>query len=161
MDALLLAAGKFLGEGIGPPLELHDAQDGVYAPLALIFGQAPNPQRDVQVLHGGPPGQEAEVLKHHADATPQSGQMADFQPVHVVPQDRELALRGALLAEEQPEKGGLTGPGGTGEEGELALGELEVDVVEGQDAAGVSLGDVLEAGDLDHGGSSALTRCQS
>ncbi|GAA3232326.1 hypothetical protein GCM10020256_47630 [Streptomyces thermocoprophilus] len=67
----------------------------------------------------------------------------------VLAQDVHLAVAGPLLAQDQPQEGGLSGAGGPHEEDELALLDLQGHIPEGWAALlGVDLGDVVES---DHG----------
>ena len=82
-----------------------------------------------------------------------AGHLPAGEPVELLAGDVDLARGGPRLAQHQPQEGRLAGAGGADEEDELALLDLDGDVVEGGAVlAGVRLGDVLES---DHGGFSA------
>ena len=61
------------------------------------------------------------------------------------PATRTRPRRGDLVAQQQLEEGRLPGARRADEEDELALGDLEGDVTEGDDVALVDLGDVFES----------------
>src|SRR5690606_38392953 len=93
--------------------------------------------------------QQAEVLEHRAQLAPDLRHLPVGDTGEILAQDVHLAVAGPLLAEDQPQEGGLSGAGGPHEEHELALLDLQGDVTEGWTVLfGVDLGDVVES---DHG----------
>ena len=105
-------------------------------------------ERERHVLEDRLVREELEVLEDGAEVAPQvrdlpRGELPDVLAGHV-----DLAPGGLLLLQEEPQEGGLPGAGGTHHEHELALADVDVGVIEGDDGVLVGLGDVLA---LDHG----------
>ena len=74
--------------------------------------------------------QQAEVLEDHADRAAQVRDLPAGQPGDVLAGDEDRAPGGALLLEHQPQERRLARAGRADEEDELALLDLEADVVQ-------------------------------
>ena len=75
-------------------------------------------------------GEERIVLEHHADVAPLGRQLGDAMLAEV-----DLARIGELEASDGPEGRGLPAPGGTEQRHQLAVADIEVQVVDGDDGA--------------------------
>ena len=69
--------------------------------------------------------EQAEILKHDADAPPQRRQRVLAQRGDIVAEQRDQPARGPQREEQQPQKRGLTGARGAGEELERTLIDTE------------------------------------
>src|SRR5439155_12775718 len=87
------------------------------------------------------------VLEHHGQVA-----LAGRLVVDDVVADLDLALGDVLEAHDHPQQGGLPAPRRTHEDDELAVGNVEVDVLHGLGPVGVALGDVFDD-DLGHSSS--------
>ena len=108
-DALLHAAGEFLGIGLLEAVEADGVEDFEAALAALEGVDATSLERGFHVLIDGEPGEESEALKDDGDI---GGAIADG---FAVPED--LAGRGEGEAGEHAQQGTFAGAGGT-EQGE-------------------------------------------
>ena len=72
-DALLLAPGELLGEGVDAVVELDEAEHLVGAPAALGERDAEELQDEGDVLEDGPRGEELVVLEDDPHRPPQLG----------------------------------------------------------------------------------------
>ena len=128
-DALPLAAG----EGLGPPVQvLGDVQDLRGLPhlaVDLLLGGLLQLQGEGHVLIDGHVGVEGVVLEDHGDVPVLGGHV-----VHHLAVDGQLAAADLLQARDHPQGGGLAAAGGTDQNDELPVRDLQVEVVHRQDA---------------------------
>ena len=90
-------------------------------------------------------GQEAEILEDAADVAAQV-RHPPFRQLHDVAAGLEdLARVGELLAQEEPDEGGLPGSGRADEEDEFTLVDLNGDVAQCDRRSLIGLGDVFES----------------
>src|SRR4029077_16844831 len=90
--------------------------------------------------------QQPEVLEDRADLAAQRRHLPACQPVDLLAGDVDPPTAGPRLAQDQPQEGRLAGAGGTYEEDELALLDIDVDSLERRLLLrGVRRGDVLES----------------
>ena len=75
------------------------------------------------------------------------GHLAAAHPQQVAAGDADLPVRGQLLADEEPDEGALAGAGGADEEDEVAAGDRDGDVGEGDLAVRVGHAHVHHADD--------------
>ena len=103
-------------------------------------------EREGDVLADRLVGEQPEVLEDGADVAAQPRHLPAGQPVDLLAGDVDAARGGAVLPQHEPQEGRLAGPGGADEEDELALLDVDRDLVERRvGVAGVGLGDLLEA----------------
>ena len=94
--------------------------------------------------------QQAEVLEDIADALAQLRHIPPLDLVHVVAGDVQISGIQLFLAQDELQKRGLTGAGGADKEDELALFDVQGDVVQGRPPGRqIALGYVFE-GDHEH-----------
>ena len=107
-------------------------------------------ERIGHVLVDGLVGQQLEVLEDAADVAPQQRHLGVPQRLQVATRDQDAALRRLELLEDELHERRLARPGGSDQEDELALLDVEGDVAEADDVdlAFIRLADVLEH---DHG----------
>ena len=89
-------------------------------------------------------GQQLEVLEDAADVAPQQGDLAAPQGAEVAPRDEDAPLGRLELLEDELDEGRLAGTGRPDQEDELALVDVERDVLQADHVPVVDLGDVLE-----------------
>jgi hypothetical protein len=129
-DALPLAAGELRGpsfEQLGEPEELRDL---VHAPRDLLLRRPPRLQPVPHVLADGHVRVERVGLEDHRDVATPRREIGDV----AVP-DRDLAAGDFLEAGDHPQEGRLPAPGGPDEDEELAVFDLQGDIVDGAHAA--------------------------
>ena len=129
-NALLLAAGKLLGVGVGLVRQAHPLQQlqGLFVGLGLghqlQFGGG---QGDVLLY--GHVGEQVELLEHHAHAGPQLVDVVfRVGDVHALKGDG--AAGGLLQQVQAPQEGGLARAGGADDGHLLALVDVLVDALE-------------------------------
>src|SRR6266508_677173 len=145
---LLLAAGQLVREAVGlvlQPDQLEHLRDG---PLDRVPARPDDLQREGHVLAHGLVGKQLEVLEDAADRAPQGGHLPGGEAVELLAGHPDPARGGPFLLGEQAQEGRLAGAGLAHDEDELALVDLDRDIVEGLDVGPVGLADVVE---LDHG----------
>src|SRR5256714_451729 len=101
-------------------------------------------ERERDILLRGAVLQQAEVLEHDAEPAPQHRDVLAAQLRHVEPGDAYLAARHGFFGEHQLQDGRLAGAGVAGEKHELALGDVEGEVLQGEPTLGESLEDISE-----------------
>ena len=119
--------------GIGLRLgrEAHLGQHPHHPRGDRVAPRAGHLEREGHVLLRGAVLQQPEVLEHDAEPAPQlRARRRRAASLTLKPDTRTSPLVGLLLGEEQLEDGGLAGAGVAGEEDELALGDVEGDVLE-------------------------------
>src|SRR5215831_14723371 len=90
-----------------------------------VLGLPDHPQRQCHVLEGRHVVEQAEILKHDADAPPQCGQRVLADGSDIVAEQRHQPARGPQREKQQTQKRGLTGARGPGEELERTLIDTE------------------------------------
>ena len=146
-DALLLAAGELVGVVVDLRLQADQAQDLRHLAADLRARLADHLQRVGDVVVDGPVGQQLEVLEHGPDPAAQVGRPVGGHRVDVLAGDLHGAGGGLDLADQHLDQRRLAAAGGPGDERELAAGDLEREVLEGDVAARVDDGRVVDADD--------------
>ena len=150
-DALLLAAGELAGivrRLLREADRLEHVRDGRLDEAARLPDDLEG-ERDVVV--DGLVRQQPEVLEHHAEAAAEVGHLAGRDRGQPLAEHVDLARRGLLLAQHQPQQAGLAAAGRAHQEDELAGADLERHVVQRRArSAAITLGHGVEA---DHVGS--------
>ena len=142
-DALSLATGQFLGLAVEELLEVEDARGVVDPLLDLGVGDLAQLQAERQVVADGHVGVERVALEDHRDVAIFRRDVVDDAIA-----DPERAVADLLETGDHPEAGRLAAPGRSDQDHELAVPDLEVEVVDGDNVT-VFLGDVVE-GDCRH-----------
>src|SRR6266566_4431828 len=82
---------------------------------------------------------ECVILEYHRDVA-----IGRFDLVDDAPADVDLAAADGLEARDHPQQGGLAATGRADQHTELAVADLEVDALDGLEAAGIGLAHVAE-----------------
>ena len=82
---------------------------------------------------------ERVVLEHHGDVA-----IGRLDLVDDAPADVDLAAADGLEPRDHPQQRGLAAAGGTDQYAELAVVDLEIDPLDGLEAAGIGLADVAQ-----------------
>ncbi len=143
-DALTLAAGEVGGLSVQVLREVEDA--GGLLDLGVDDGlvRLGQPQSEAHVVADVHVWVEGVALEHHGDVTVLGRAVVDHPAV-----DPQGAFGDVLQSGDHVEGGGLAAAGGADQDDELAVGDGEVEVVDGESAVGVALGDAVED-DLGH-----------
>jgi hypothetical protein len=88
--------------------------------------------------------QQAKVLEHHADASPQRRQVVLGQCRGVTAEDSHRSPRRAQRQQHQPHQGRLAGAGRTGEELKALRGDGKIEVTDDLRSHAVAQTDVFE-----------------
>src|SRR5499426_616883 len=123
--ALLLSAREHRwqrGDAIAEP---DPAQQFDHLLAITVLGLPDHPQRQCHVLEGRHVVEQAEILKHDADAPPQRGQRVLAEGSDIVAEQRDQSARGPQREKQQTQKRGLAGTRGPGEELERTLIDTE------------------------------------
>ena len=129
-DALALAAGKCLRLAVEV---LGDAQDGgglLDLLVDLVLRDVAQLQGERHVLAHGHVRIQGVALEDHGDVAVLGGHV-----VHELAVDVQLAGGDLLQAGHHAQRGGLTAAGRANKHNELAVGDVEVEVLDGEDAA--------------------------
>src|SRR3546814_619815 len=129
-DALALAAGKLVRLALGEGAELDHLDHLVDAPLDLRLWHAVLLQAEGDVLLDVHVREERIGLEHHVDR-PLVGRHARHVPAF----QQDLAPAGDFEAGQHAQQGGLAAPGGPEQGEELALVDVEGDVVDRDEVA--------------------------
>ena len=108
----------------------------------MCFGPADHLERERDVLVHRLVGEQLEVLEDAADVAAQLRDLPRAEPADVAAGDEHPAVGGDLVAQQELQEGRLPGARRADEEDELALGDLEGELTQGDDVALVGLGDV-------------------
>ena len=142
--ALPLAARQLRRLAVQQRLEAQDLRDVVDPALVLVLRRLPQAQPEPEVLVDGHVRVEGVVLEDHRDVSILRRQIGDLLAV-----DEELAGGDLLQARQDPEDRGLAAPGRADEDHELAVLDLQRDVVHGDHVVAEDLRDAVED-DLRH-----------
>ena len=146
-DALLLAAGELRGVGAGAVREPDEVEQLERAPAPLGPARARDLQRQRDVLERGPRAQQVELLEDHPDlAGAWRAAAAPRIRVTSSPAMRMLPAVGSSSRLTQRISVLLPVPRTPDDAEDLALGDVEIDAVEGDDTVGK---DLAQAADLD------------
>ena len=129
--ALLFAAGQLVGIAAALVRKAHQCQDVGDAASQLLRLCAHCPHGQGQVVVHRLVGDEAEILKDHADGAAHIGYLPLVDAAHGEAVDHDPARRGDDLAGEQLDDGGLARPGRAHQEGELAVLHCKGNALEG------------------------------
>ena len=110
----------------------------------LLAGRAGDLERERHVLVDRLGRQQLEVLEDDPDLAPHLGHLATPEPGDVLAVEDDLAAGRELVADEQLDERRLAGAGRADEEDEVALGDDQVDVAQGELAVRVRLRHVVE-----------------
>ena len=139
-DALLLAAGELAGAAVAHLRQFHHLEDLRDPLLDLRLGNVPDLQREGEVLVDGHVREQRIVLEHHADSALVRRHIVDRLVL-----EEDLAVGGGLKARQHHERGGLAGAGRPQHGQELALGDVQVEVLDHQRFAVIALLHIDEA----------------
>jgi hypothetical protein len=109
-----------------------------------VLGLADHVERERHVLVHGLVREQLEVLEDRAHVAAKVRDLPRCEVGDVLAGDVDLALARLVLADQQPDQGGLARAGRTDDEDELALLDVDADVVQGNDRILVDLRDVIE-----------------
>jgi hypothetical protein len=145
-DPLLLTTGELVGQALrlaGEADHLQGLGDQLADDVARL---ADHLQGVGDVLVDRLARQEPEVLEDRTHLAAQPRHLPHRHRLQVVAGDQDGAAGGGLLAQRQPQQGGLARAGGADDEDELAAVDVDAHVIEGCPRGfGVDLGDLLEA----------------
>ena len=144
-DPLPLAARELRRAPVEQLVEPEHRRDLVHPAPDLVLRRPPHLEAVADVLADGHVRVEGVGLEDHRDVAVPRREIG-----HVAPADRDRAAGHLLEPGDHAQQRRLPAAGGPDESDELAVRDLERDVVEGDDIAGEDLGDVLED-DLGHG----------
>ena len=153
-DALALAAGERAGLAVEQRLEAERLRDLVDALLAHGLRHLAQLQAEAEVVAHRHVRVERVVLEHHRDVA-----LARLHVGDVGVADRDRAVGDLLEAGDHPQQRRLAAAGRADQHHELAVRDLERDLVDGLDAAGIDLRDRCES-DAAHGGRGYCSACR-
>ena len=144
-DALALAAGELARVVVGA-VRQTDALEQFQRPLARVGARFSRDEAggERQVPHDGQVGEELVGLEDHADAAANLGP-GDAGGRQVIPVEEDLPGVDGLEAVDRAQERGLAAAGGTDDDDNFAIGDVEGDAAQGVVAAGVGLIEVDEA----------------
>ena len=143
-DALLLAAGKALGQAVGILGDLHGLQNLIDAPLDLVFRQMAVFKAEGDVLAHGHVREYGVILENHADVALVRGDIVDDPAV----KGNGAALDG-VEARDHAQQRRLAAAGGAEQREELALPDVQIQVGD-DDVLPIFLDDVLKMNPYAH-----------
>ena len=139
-DALTLTTGEGLRLAGEVVLEVEELGGLEHAGGALLLADAGDLEREAHVLGDGHVRVQRVVLEHHRDVAVLRRDVGD-----VAVADEDAAGVDLFEAGEHAQRGGLSAAGGADENEEFAVGDLEVQLVDGGTRApGVQAGCVVE-----------------
>ena len=144
-DALALAAGELARVVVGA-VRQTDALEQFQRPRARVGARFSRDEAggERQVPHDGQVGEELVGLEDHADAAANLGP-GDAGGRQVIPVEEDLPGVDGLEAVDRAQERGLAAAGGTDDDDNFAVGDVEGDAAQGVVAAGVGLIEVDEA----------------
>ena len=143
--ALLLAAGQNRRQRGHPLAEPDPLQEFDHLVAVAVLVAAHDAERQPDILVGRHVIEQAEVLKHHADAPPQGREGIFREPRHVMPEQRDQAAGRADRKEEQPQQRGLAGAGRPGQELERMRLDPEREITQHLRPEPVTQANILES----------------
>ena len=126
---LALAAGQSLGLPVQILGDVQDSGGLADLPVDLILGHLLQLQGEGHVLIDGHVGIEGVGLEDHGDITVLGGHI-----VHQLAVDVQLAAADLLQAGNHPQRGGLTAAGGTDQNDELLVRDVQIELLDRHDA---------------------------
>ncbi len=141
-DALLLAAGELRGIALGEALHAHHLQGMVDTLGALGGGKLAHGERVLDVLRDREVREQRVVLEHHADVA-----LVRRHGVEQGTFEADLAAGRKLEAGQHHQAGRLAGAGRAEQRQELALIDVQVQVLDHQGLAVVGLAHTAKADD--------------
>ena len=142
--ALALAAGEVRRLAVQVLAELEDLGGLLDLRVDLGLGDLRELEREAHVLAHRHVRIQRVVLEDHRDVA-----IARRELVDALAADDQLAVGDLLQARDHPQRGRLPAARRADEDHELAVADLEVHVLDGLEAVGIALPDVLER-DLGH-----------
>ena len=133
-DTLALAARKLRGRRFRCSVMPSSSAVRSTRSAHLLPRQAPAPQREGDVLEDGHVRVERVVLEDHRDVAPLRREVVDDRVA-----DANLAFGDLLEARDHPQGSRLPAPRGADEDDELAVLDLEIELIDGTGAVGVDL----------------------
>jgi len=130
-DALLLATGELVRHPVALAVQAHQLEGLRDDRADLRAGLADHLESERDVLVDGLVRQQPEVLEHRADLAAQPRHLPAGEAVDLLAGDVHPARGRSRLAQHQPQGRGLAGPRSADQEDELALLDVDGDVVEG------------------------------
>jgi len=146
--ALLFAARKFVRVVLQLVPQPDEAEDLRHPRLDDVPRFADHLQGKRHVVEHALVGEQLEVLEHRPDVPPEVRDLPRRELGDVLAGHVDVALGGLLLPQHQADERGLAGAGRPDDEDELALVDLDGDVLQRDVRILVDLGDVLGP---DHG----------
>lgn len=144
-DALLLTAGQLVRHPLLLAVEPDEGESLGNRLLDEAARRTGHLQRERHVLVHRLRREEPEVLEHRADVTPEVRHLPVGKGTQIAPEHGDAARCGHVLAQDQPQTGGLAGTRGADEEDELPALHFEVDTGQrGLRRPAVVFRDVLE-----------------
>src|SRR5579884_35108 len=144
-DPLLLAPRELVREAVLAVRKADKIQYGVHARLDNFPVQDPvHLQRERHILAHGLVGQQLEILEHDADLAPEVRYLLLLEAPDILVVDEHAPAGRDLIADQQLDEGRFAGARGADQEGELALRDADVDIVQSLDPPGVDLAYPLE-----------------
>ena len=125
--ALALAAGELLGLALEQLVDVQDAGGFLDPLIDLSFGGVAQLEAEGQVVVDGHVGVEGVVLEDHGDVAVFGQDVVDDGVVDV-----DVALLDLFQAGQQPQRGGFAAARRADEDHELLVGDVDVEVVDGQ-----------------------------
>src|SRR6266404_5654080 len=129
-DALLLPAGKRGRQGIEMVAQAHPGEQFAHVLLHFGFAHPGDAQRQGHVVHRGEMIDQAEILKHHADAPAQLGDLAPAELRHVAPEQAGHPADGTQRQIHDAQQRGFAGAAGPDKEMEGARRQAERDLLQ-------------------------------
>src|SRR5664279_51827 len=129
-DSLLLTTGKLVGKAARFSRETHHLESIRNCLLDVTTALADHLQRERHIIEDCLIGQQAEILKDHAEMAAEIRHLAARQSVQVLTQHMNRPLSRVLLFEDQPQKARLARTGSANQKDELALKYLKINRVQ-------------------------------
>jgi hypothetical protein len=124
--------------------QAHLREESLNPWLDLLLGSPCHLKGKGHIPFSRPARKEPKVLKHEAHPPTDFPEFPRGGPLAGEPTDPDLAGGGPFSQVNEAKAGGLPGPGVSGKENELPLGDMEVHVFQGGPGPRVGFGDVKE-----------------
>ena len=128
-NTLTLTTGQSLGLAVQQVLDLQDLGSLVHALVDLVLRGLAQLQTESDVLVNGHVGVQSVALEHHGDITILRGNVVDQTAADV-----HFALGDLLQTGDHAQGGGLAAAGGSNQHDEFLVLNVQVEVVNGQNA---------------------------